>query len=104
MAQTTPPPRCPACDSYPGDTLCIEHYWGDRPEPIHSAVREAREALLEEEAERVAAQDDAFHRFWRCLMLAPSLSVCRSLLRGDKVPDDQLDQHWFRRFRRRDAA
>jgi hypothetical protein len=40
-------------------------------------------------------------RLWRAVMLAPSLEVCRALLRGERVPLDHLDAEWLRRFGRR---
>lgn len=98
------PTECERCRSYPAGTLCHDHFWDGTTTSTHPAVLEAREVIRAEEAERIAAQDDALHRFWRCLMLAPTLTICRALLNGEKVPDDQLDPNWLRRFRRRDAA
>jgi hypothetical protein len=37
-------------------------------------------------------------RIWRAMMLAPTLEVCKALLRGEKVPTSKLDPDWVKRF------
>lgn len=93
---------CPLCATYPAGVLCVAH--DDWPEPTHPALVDARELLLLEERHRASRQDDALHRMWRCLVLAPNLTIFKALLRGEHVPVRFLDQDWLRRFRRRDAA
>jgi hypothetical protein len=40
-------------------------------------------------------------RYWKAMMLAPSLEVWVALLRGQKVPRKRLDPDALRRFHRR---
>jgi hypothetical protein len=37
-------------------------------------------------------------RMWRAMMLAPTLEVWESLLRGELVPAKRLDPDWVKRF------
>lgn len=98
-------PNCRYCATYPPGVLCETHYWeGARSDDVHPAVLEARELLLLEERQRAAMEYDGLNRMWRCLVLAPTLEVFLSLLRGEKVPEERLDPLWLRRFRRKDAA
>jgi hypothetical protein len=46
-------------------------------------------------------EDATAARIWRAIMLAPSLEVCRALLRGETVPLERLDPEWVKRFGRR---
>lgn len=41
------------------------------------------------------------HRMWVALMLAPVPAVWYALMRGDPVPEDQLDRDTLRRARQR---
>lgn len=38
------------------------------------------------------------NRLWRAMMLAPTLSICRALLRGECVPVSSLRPEWARRY------
>jgi hypothetical protein len=48
----------------------------------------------------LALGDDEARRGWQAMMLAPTLEVCRALLRGESVPLDLLDAEWVGRFGR----
>jgi hypothetical protein len=52
--------------------------------------------------------DDAevteYERGYRAMMLAPTLEICRALLRGESVPIDQLDQAQLARYGLRNCA
>lgn len=60
----------------------------------HPAVQDAREALALEQQ----ARDHHDQRFYRALMVSPTLSVCQALLRGEHVPTSALDPVWLARF------
>jgi hypothetical protein len=47
---------------------------------------------------KLRARDE---RLWRAIMLAPTIEVCRALLRGESVPLSQLDPKWVERLGRR---
>lgn len=47
---------------------------------------------------------DWSRRLWRAIVLAPSLPICKALLRGEDVPVSALDPLWCRRFGIRRAA
>jgi hypothetical protein len=49
----------------------------------------------------LAPSDEEASRGWRALMLAPTLEICRALLRGESVPVDKLRAEWVARFGRR---
>jgi hypothetical protein len=40
-------------------------------------------------------------RVWQAIVLAPRVEVCEALLRGERVPLDQLDAEWVARLGRR---
>jgi hypothetical protein len=61
--------------------------------------RQEREAARVVHSGRTRAQ-----RFWRALMLSPTLEVCEALMRGESVPLECLDQEWVERFGLRKAA
>lgn len=67
----------------------------------HPAIADARELLALEEQARQLAREDPFQRAWRALMLSPTPAVWNALLRGERVPSDQLDPLWLERFGRR---
>lgn len=69
--------------------------------PKHPSLANAREAILLEEAQRRARRtrgDDEIARISRAMALAPTLDVCKALLRGESVPISSLDLHWVRRL------
>jgi len=37
-------------------------------------------------------------RLHRAIMLAPTLTICEALLRGEEVPRSQLDPDWATRY------
>jgi hypothetical protein len=41
---------------------------------------------------------DELQRIYRAMMLAPRVDICGSLLRGESVPLEELDQEWLARF------
>jgi hypothetical protein len=43
-------------------------------------------------------------RCWQALMLAPTLAVCRALLRGEHVPRSALRPEWVSRFYLRSSS
>lgn len=55
---------------------------------------------VEADAQRESAwrRDEDATRGLKAVRLATSLTVCRALLAGQKVPDDALDPHWRRRY------
>lgn len=53
-------------------------------------------------AYRLVPRAVRFSRFWKCMMLAPSLEVCGALLAGQQVPVARLDPKWVDRFGVRD--
>jgi hypothetical protein len=56
-------------------------------------------ALLDElERARSRRRAEEADRGWRAMMLAPTLEICRALLRGECVPVSRLDALWVRRF------
>jgi hypothetical protein len=60
----------------------------------HPAIVEAREVIaLEQEAE-----DIRLRRVFRAMELAPTLHLCRELLRGEQVPTSRLDPDAVRRY------
>jgi hypothetical protein len=66
----------------------------------HPAIANARWVLEQEEFERRlrAPERRELARFWRALVLAPTVEVFEALLDGESVPVDQLDQAWLERF------
>jgi hypothetical protein len=62
-------------------------------------LENAREVILLEEAERRANRDGGeLDRLWVAMMLAPNLTTCIALLRGETVPLARLDQKWVQRL------
>lgn len=60
----------------------------------HPAVVEAREVIaLEREAEEVELR-----RLYRAIMVAPTLTVCRALLNGERLPIRRLDIEAVNRY------
>jgi hypothetical protein len=58
--------------------------------------------LSEQEAREQEALDE---RVGRAIMLAPTLDICRALLRGENVPLSKLNPVYVRKYGiRRDAA
>lgn len=43
-------------------------------------------------------------RLWTAVMLSPTLAVCRQLLKGEPVPQDQLDHTLIARMASRRVA
>jgi hypothetical protein len=37
-------------------------------------------------------------RHWRAIVLSPSIEICESLLRHERVPLSRLDQQWIARL------
>lgn len=66
----------------------------------HPAIIEARELLALEQA----CRDDQARRLERAVMLAPTLAICKALLRGEAVPQSQLDPSYFHRYGIRRAS
>lgn len=64
--------------------------------PEHPALTNARHVLELEEQERRRRRIDPhltyLRRVWVCIALAPSLDICKALLRGEPVHPDTLDQ------------
>lgn len=63
------------------------------PRP-HPALIEAREVIAAEQA----CHDARLRRLERAIMLAPTISVCEALLRGEAVPPSKLDHVYFHRY------
>lgn len=71
---------------------------------VHPAIADALECIELEEQARAFLRDDYYHRLWRAIMLAPTLEICRALLRHEHVPISRLDPVWVRRFGLRRSA
>ena len=72
-------------------------------EPVHPAVREARD-LIQLEQDYRDRPDDAMNRLGRAVLLSPTLAICEALIRGEVVPINRLDPAWVRRYGLRDSA
>lgn len=67
-------------------------------EPVHPAVADARQILLLERHERDRRYDPSLLPLRQAVLLAPTLTICEHLLRGEHIPLSQLDPHWVTRF------
>ena len=54
--------------------------------------------LAEVEQDRERRLFDEYQRGIKAMRLAPTLEICRALLRGESVPVSCLDQEWFVRL------
>ena len=90
-------------------SLTVADFHALLPPPRHPAITNARRVLeLEEQARHEQTWKHLTDAEWRpierAIMLAPTLDICRALLRGERVPLSRLNQRAVRRYGIRRAA
>lgn len=73
-------------------------------EPVHPAIADARQIPLLEQAVRDQRHDPTLPALRKAVLLAPTLTICQALVRGEHVPISQLDPAWVARYGIRAAA
>jgi hypothetical protein len=69
-----------------------------RSQAVHPAILDARELLRQEDNHWHTRRDPHWRRISKAVDLAPTLTICEALLRGEHVPVDQLDPQWVTRY------